>query len=136
MINMFSNSDEFKRLKDIVHEYERSYLVEKQWERIFTIFSEWERSLSGINSSLLSHKMYFLKVLFEEFPSLRINANKEILDNVFPDIARVGETIVIGQTETTSEHLYIVGREITIRGGLLLTLEREDKSRFTYEFLE
>jgi len=134
---MFSNSEEFKMLKDLVQEFEKnSASAEERWDNISKKFEEWEKSFPGANSSLLSHKMYFLGLLFQEFPSLQNNENERIANFVFPDILTIGEQLTIGQNKTSIGPVRIVRREITHRGGLLLTLEKPDGSRFTYEFLE
>ncbi len=133
---MFSNSNEFNMLKYVVYKYYDMPALEEQWNKIFKLFYEWEVSFAGINSSMLSHKMYFIQLLFQEFPLLKIYANKDIVDIVLPDRLLIGQQLSIKQTGNKLESACIVGRQITERGGLLLTLERPDKTRYTYEFIE
>jgi len=134
---MVSGSDEFKMVRDLVKKCEEhSTSFEERWGKISMEFQEWEKSIAGVNSSLLSHKMYFLKLLFQEFPSLQDNENERIANIIFPNILTREEQLTAGQTETTIGRVRIVRREITHRGGLLLTLEEPDGNRFTHEFLE
>ena len=125
---MFSNDDQFRMLKKFVLEAEKeSSDVEKRWERISKNFKIWESTPHGTNSALLSHKMYFLELLFEEFPLLLNRENERIANIVFPDTLVVGQELAGGR---------IVRREITNRGGLLLTLEKPDGTRFSHEVLD
>jgi hypothetical protein len=133
---MFSYSDEFNLLKKIAYKYINILILEERWDNISKLFYEWELSFAGLNSSLLSHKMYFIQLLFQEFPFLHTYANKEIVDIILPDSCLIGQELSIKQTEGYLENVCIVGREITERGGLLLTLEKPDKTRYTYEFIE
>ena len=124
----FLNSEEFIMLKEIVLKIEKeSYNTEKQWKNILTNFGSWENSPDGVDSALLSRKMYFLELLFREFPMLLKRENERIVNIVFPNTLVVGQELAVGR---------ILRRELTNRGGLLLTIEKSDGTLFSHEFID
>jgi hypothetical protein len=124
----FFNCAEFIMLEEFVLRVEKeSSNTENKWNNILTNFGSWENSPVGMNSALLSHKMYFLELLFKEFPMLLKRENESIVNIAFPNTLVVGQELTVGR---------IVRRELTNRGGLLLTIEKSDGTLFSHEFID
>ena len=109
-----------------------------KWRTLLDTWRDRESSSSRANTSCLNARLECLKDLSQAFPEARLHKDLAIVDLLFSGsgLRSVGDSLAVDPPHGETGFPRIVRREVSDRFGILYTIENQDGSRFSAEFLD